>query len=190
VDEGQRALLAAYSNPVRLEILDTLRAAAEPLTADEISDRALRGRVGVRSHLATLHRNRLVAKNHDGRWVALPRPVGLPALADVAPDDPDYRLVARAHAVLADRRWMRLREWNQVNVRPQWAAWGPHVIAQDTVMRLTPQEMDELEQAIGDAVTQFRRRVVGDRQDPAGSESVFLVVYAAPLDALRPPRTS
>lgn len=185
MDEQQRALITAIAHPARLEVFDTLQASARPLSEREVLAASLGGRSGVRQHLHALKAVNLADHTDDAHWFAVPTPVVVPDLDDVPANDPDRPLVERMHQLLAERRIARMKHWSLIQRRPGWKQWRSAIQANDWTIHMTPDELGAMETEIMDVVRKHRDKLAG--QPPRdNAEAVFVVMFAAPLDALRP----
>lgn len=185
MDEQQKALLTAIAHPVRLEVYDTLQASRQPMTEREILSVTLGGRAGVRKHLQALAAVGLAQVDDQGGWSAVQTPVLVPDLLSLSPDDPDRAVVERVHKLFADRRIARLRQWSLVQRKEGWEDWRGHVVANDWTIHMTPDELGALETDLMAVVREHRARLNELPPRPDGA-AVFISLFAAPLDALRP----
>lgn len=184
MDEQQRALLTAVAHPVRLEVFDTLQASPRPLSERDVLSVTLGGRVGVRRHLHALEQVGLARLDEDGLWSAVQIPVQLPELHEVAQDDPDRPLVERMHSLLSDRRLARMKQWSLVQRKEGWEAWRASTMANDWTLHMNPAELGALETELMDVVR--KHRAAAEEAPAEGREAVFVALFAAPLEALRP----
>lgn len=185
MDDGQRSLLQAIAHPVRLEVFDTLQSAPAPLSESQILKSTLGGRSGIRSHLRALESVGLARMVEPGMWVAVQRPVVVPAHDELEPGDPDRALVDRLHRLFADRRLARIKEWNRINVRPEWEPWRRYVVAHDWTMCMSREQLADMEEDLVAVVRKHRELIASEGPLPE-CEAVYVSLFAAPLNGLRP----
>ena len=139
----------------------------------------------MRQHLSILAEVNLAAVDDEGRWSAVQTPVVLPDLQDVPYDDPDRQLVERMHALLADRRIARMKHWSLIQRKAGWEEWRGSIMATDWTMHMTADELAAMEVDLMDVVRRHRAALAG-REIPDDAAAIFVSMFAAPLDALRP----
>lgn len=94
-------------------------------------------------------------------------------------------VVQEFERVATQRRVDRLRAWALERHTRQWSAqWSDSSISRDYLLRLTPEELDDLDSLIDDAVRTVRNQSEKRRQEEADTkreERVFVTVGAFPF---------
>lgn len=177
--------LYAIASPVRLEILATLRLGGEQSVSD-LARQVPDARRGIQATLRDMA---------DSGWVKLESGTGRSATwsivadaiswSDVDDDDPAVRAAQTAvEAAARQRRFSYIRAFEHEWQMEQWPReWSDAVVSRDYTERLTPSELENLEQAIHAAIVEIRERAAERRKtDPESSseEKVFLTIMGFP----------
>ena len=178
----------AAADPVRLELLENLKLARGPMTTAALARAVPAAGGGLSWQLRTLAAAGLIRKESG-------RGQGTLWSADVrglrwTDDDEDDELVGMAvrtlERVTADRREDRWRRWLSEKRTDGWSfEWRSAAISREYALRLTPEDLSELETEVAKVLERFKERrgeVVAD-DDTDGAEDVFVSLAAHPVRA-------
>lgn len=187
VDEPRQpsvlAIWDALSDPTRWRVLDALVMCGQASLVD-LGRMVPAAKGGLGWHMARLEKAGLVELvSGTGRkrvWRALPPPALAWDPVEVAADRYASAALAEWEHVVTMRRWLRVQAW-ATSGRVTWPGeWTSAAVSRDYLMRLTPDELDELDTALHEVIARYRdRRPVADPHD--GAEGVFLTLTAFPV---------
>ncbi|ROT31085.1 ArsR family transcriptional regulator [Micromonospora sp. HM5-17] len=184
-DVGQGAesrVLAAMSHPLRRRLLDVLEAEG-PATVSVLAERTGQAVANVSHHLRVLGAAGLIeaapdlARTSRERWWRLvPRRVRWSRRDDAG--DPAARVVADAATALnLERQIGVVRAWYAAGDDAH-AAWGKGPFSTDRWLRLTPEELAELEQELQELLARWENRKIPE--DGRRREPVLFFAYGIP----------
>ena len=173
--------LAAMANPYRSRILDALKVDG-PSTSSALARRTGQAVGSVSHHVRVLAEAGLVeeanelAKDRRERWWRLTSRSTRWSRAEF-PDDPQAVSAALAAENLAlARQFARAQEW-QDNFEAA-GDWGEAAFATQTWLRLSPEELRELNHQMLDLIASWSAREIPD--DEQAREPIFLFARAFP----------
>ena len=175
-------VLAAVSHPLRRRLMDVLKVDG-PSTVSMLAERTGQAVANISHHMKVLGACDLVAeapelaRDRRERWWRLVSPSLRWATADFG-DDPATQAVANAAASLnLDRHMSLVRAWFAAS-EAEHQAWGESAFSTDRWLRLTPDELAQVEQEINGVLTRWATRDVPDDGQPR--EPVFLFAHGVP----------
>ncbi|MGC5017981.1 helix-turn-helix domain-containing protein [Micromonospora sp. DT47] len=175
-------VLAAMSHPLRRRLMDVLKVDG-PSTVSMLAERTGQAPANVSHHMKVLGACDLVAeapelaRDRRERWWRLVTRGLRWSNADFDAD-PAARAVADAVTSLnLDRHVALARAWHAADESAR-AAWGEGPFSTDKWLRLTPEELAELDREVIDLLARWADREVPD--DGREREPVFLFAYGVP----------
>ncbi|MEV4760171.1 helix-turn-helix domain-containing protein [Micromonospora sp. NPDC049559] len=175
-------VLAAVSHPLRRRMMDALKVYG-PSTASQLAERTGQAVGNISHHLKVLAASELVteapelARDRRERWWRLVSP-GLRWATRDFKDDPAALAVANAAASLnLDRHMSIARAWHAAS-DAEHDAWGGSAFSMDRWLRLTPDELAQLERELNELLARWGSRDLPE--DGRTREPVFLFAYGVP----------
>lgn len=175
-------VLAALAHPLRRRIMDALTVDG-PSTASMLAERTDQAVANISHHLKVLASCDLIveapelARDRRERWWRRDSS-GLSWSTNDFDNDPSSQAVASAAVSLnLDRHASLARAWHAASEQRR-AAWGEGPFTVDRWLKLTPEELAELDQQIVGLLDQWANREVPD--DGRERESVFVFAYGMP----------
>lgn len=174
--------LRALSHPVRMGILELLYVRG-PMTATELGDALEESPANCSWHLRKLAEYELVEEAEGGRgrqrpWQAIQ--LGL-IWADDAAESQEEVVAGTALARMMSQRWLDRWHASAFRARDEDPAWSDARTLTHMTTWLTPAEMAEFQQAMGELVGRYKDRVLDPAQRPEGSRLVELVGFGGPI---------
>ncbi|MFC7548567.1 ArsR/SmtB family transcription factor [Plantactinospora sp. GCM10030261] len=175
-------VLAALSHPLRRRLMDVMKVYG-PSTASMLAERTGQAVANVSHHLKVLAGCELVveapelARDRRERWWRL----GQPGLSwnnrDFDGDPVSHAVAEAARSINLDRHIGMVRAWYGAGEAEQ-VAWGNSTFSTDQWLRLTPEELTELNREVIDLLDRWKRRDIPD--DGRTREPVFVFAYGVP----------
>ncbi len=174
--------LAALAHPLRRRLLDLLRVDG-PATASSLAEKTDQAIANVSHHLRVLGESNLIeqapelARDKRERWWRMPTGSLRWSTSDFD-DDPAGQVIAETlQQMLLDQHIKLLRDWYSKE-RSEQGDWINGAFSSDKWLRLTPQELFQLSEEIGELFGRWGRREVPD--DGQQREPVLVFAYGMP----------
>lgn len=177
--------ILAAANPVRLNIIERLLAFG-PHTQRQLTTALPQASGSIKYHLRILEDAGYIDTMPDGRFAIRDQPVSTHAEDDATRDEDRAELQAAQSALerlVVQRRLDRVQVWmkEKDNAPSRWAS---EQVSSDFILRLTPEELSDLGEAIDAAIAPFQKltaqRAAADC-DGQDARAVFAAVMAFPL---------
>ncbi|MGK5672630.1 ArsR/SmtB family transcription factor [Micromonospora sp. URMC 106] len=175
-------VLAALSHPLRRRLMDVLKVHG-PSTVGLLAERTDQAPANVSHHLKVLAGAELVeeapelARDRRERWWRLVSRGLRWSRSDFEADPADRAVADAAVSLNLERHAALVRAWYAADDATQ-AAWGQGPFSMDRWLRLTPEELAQLDREMNDLLTRWADREVPD--DGRRREPVFLFAYGIP----------
>jgi DNA-binding transcriptional ArsR family regulator len=174
--------LAALAHPLRRRLLDILRVDG-PATASSLAEKTDQAIANVSHHLRVLGTSNLIvqapelARDKRERWWRMPTGSLRWSTSDFD-DDPAGQVIAETlQQMLLDQHIKILREWHAKD-RDEQGEWVTGAFSSDKWLRLTPQELFQLSEEVGELFHRWGQRKVPD--DGQEREPVLVFAYGMP----------
>ncbi|GIH11378.1 transcriptional regulator [Rhizocola hellebori] len=174
--------LAALAHPLRRRLLDILRVDG-PATASSLAEKTDQAIANVSHHLRVLGTSNLIeeapelARDKRERWWRMPTGSLRWSTSDFD-DDPAGQVIAETlQQMLLDQHIKILRDWYGKD-RDEQGEWVNGAFSSDKWLRLTPQELFELSEQVGELFQRWGRREIPD--DGQQREPVLVFAYGMP----------
>lgn len=178
--------LRAVAHPTRLKLLSVLRRDG-PLTATQAGDRIGESPAGCSFHLRQLAKWGLVEEAGGGRGRARPwraTAIGHEWAARGPSGEPDEArdLLTR---VVVERWFDESLRWVERR-RDESEEWSEAAVLGDRMVYMTTDELEELDQRIGEMLEPYARRVTDRASRPDDARAVTFIQLGFPIDADEP----
>ncbi|TWE07360.1 helix-turn-helix domain-containing protein [Rudaeicoccus suwonensis] len=183
-EEPVAALIArfrALAYPSRIAIMDALHAANGVVTEDELGRWVPEARRNLRTHLAALEKAGIIQRVAASDSWELQRTAPVEWTDDMVRGSSRLqRAVQEFERLLTQRRIDRMRQWAQERHHSWPSEWSDASTSTDYVLRMTVQEMEDLDARISAEIRRARDQA-RSREAAAEEETVFVTVSAFPL---------
>lgn len=174
--------LRVMADPTRLAILEALRV-QRSLTPAELARLLPHAKGSMRHHLELMRRADFIARNEAGEWS--PRSdASIEWGASGNTDDPEraatYQLL---DFITTHRRVSRIERWEREKRRGMWDEWVDLEIGRDYAERFTRQDLQEIDEAVGEVMERQRAKAAErrTRSGASGEELIFLTFLGFPF---------
>lgn len=177
------AVLAALAHPLRRRIMDVLRVHG-PSTASHIADRTGQAVGNVSHHLKVLGAGELIeeapelAKDRRERWWRLVNSSLRWSTGDFLEDPAAHAISDAVQSLNLEHHFQMVRDWFSDPDEERQRLWGNGSFSADKWLSMTPQELYELSQEIGELFARWATREIPD--DGREREPVFVFAYGVP----------
>jgi DNA-binding transcriptional ArsR family regulator len=173
--------IRALAHPTRLALLEALGMHGE-LTATEAAALVGESPSSCSFHLRTLAKHGFVEEAGGGS--GRQRPWRLAHLGTSIPTFEDAERSVAAGALgdmYVERQLGRMRQWRQRQLEAP-AEWRAASTVTEMVSWVTPDELDEINNAARDAIDRYRERMLDPSTRPEGSQPVEILYFSYPVD--------
>jgi DNA-binding transcriptional ArsR family regulator len=172
--------MRALAHPIRLALLEVLSVHGA-LTATQAGELIGESPSSCSFHLRTLARHGFVEETGEGRgrerpWRAVTVGMSIP---DLATDSETFTAASALSQVVTERQLDRLRNW-WAQRRTADQVWVDAAANDEFVTWLTPEELEEINEAVFAALSRHHDRLSDPSLRPPGAKTVELLYFAYP----------
>lgn len=177
------AVLAALAHPLRRRIMDVLRVHG-PSTASAIAEKTGQAVGNVSHHLKVLGASDLIeeapelAKDRRERWWRLVNSSLRWSTGDFLEDPAAHAISDAVQSLNLEHHYQMVRSWYGEPDEERQRKWGNGSFSADKWLSMTPEELYQLSQEIGELFARWATRPIPD--DGQEREPVFVFAHGVP----------